>query len=746
MSRISADQYTQLSRIIGSAPTGSDDSTQGYARGDEWLDTSTQKVWKLVAEASPGNAIWKDATSTASGTHPVHLDTANPTVNDDSGAGYVVGGHWVNTTTKELFQAADVSVGAAVWRLVSRRKHFDAVVALSGGDYALPSAAFAAGAQRIWLRAGVYAEAANVVLPEEGMIAAEAGAVIDFGGGAFGVRVDGSGGVKNTTGTFSVTSGSTAVVGIGTTFTSLAANSWLFIGPDAYKIASVTDNTNLVLERAWRGPNRAGLPMFGLVLCSGVVLDGFTIRNSTSTDGGLFVRAARKNKFESLRVQACSHGVHVLDSINLLFDGLTCFAATAHDGCDIATSRSTQFAECHFYGNFSYGLRVTGGLAHKFNDCEFSSNLAGGVFVDGATTDCSFLGCGVKQNTGNGITVDAGCVRTIINSCTSAFNGGTGVSLQSNDSEIASNLIFSNAVNGLTLANANDVTITGNRVTANTSVGISIPATGVNRVRLLGNNVSSNGTNYSVAPGAGGDTTIFTGEYQGGSLTGPVRHNSGATTIPTANDDRTLGYQQGSIWVDSVAKDVYVCIKADVGLALWKQIDVSPNQSRDTPGETFLGTLLDYPASGGATAGEVQYVRVWMVAQTTFTSMRVFVDAGGTGARSVRMGIYDQATPTSTTGVPRDLVRATNAGSTAADNGLFKTLALTSNYVVPATGYYWLACVQDSASLKLAVTAAIRADFVYVRRESGTGTNLPATAGGLSNPVSALIYVSAIEV
>jgi len=622
---------------------------------------------------------------------------------------------------------------------------YDAIVGIDG-DYALPSQAFAAGHKRVWLHAGVYYETGNILLPEEGSLTGQAGAIIDFGGQAYSVRVDGSGGTKNTTGTFSVTSNSTAVIGVGTTFTSLAANSWLFIGPDAYKIASVTNDTNLVLERAWRGPNRSGLPMFGLVLCSGVVLSGFTIRNSTSVDGGLFVRAARKNEFENLRIQACEHGVHIRDSINLLFDGVTSFAATAHDGCDIATSRSTQFAECHFYGNFSYGLRVTGGLAHKFNDCEFSSNLSGGVFVDGAATDCSFLGCGVKQNTGAGITVDAGCARTIINSCTSAFNGGTGVSLQSNDSEVTSNLIFSNAVNGITLANANDVTLSGNRITTNTSAGVSIPATGVNRARLLGNNVSSNGTDYVITSGAGGDTTIFTGEYQGGTLTGPVKHNVNGLVSPGPSDDVTQGYQPGSLWIDAVLKEAFFCVSSTTGVAVWKQFDNAGTTGKDTPNESLYGTLLDYPASGGSTSGEIQYIRIWLQSQTVYSSIRCFIDSGGTAGRSVRCALYNQATPLNKNGIPNTRVAVTNPSLTTTDNGLFKTLPLTANYTVPVTGYYWIALVANSASLKFAVSVTFRASYLPVRRESGSGTNLPTTAGTLSNPVSSLIYVSVVEV
>lgn len=45
--------------------------------------------------------------------------TSNPTINDDTGDGYVVGSIWVNVSTDQIFIAADVTGGAAIWKNVS---------------------------------------------------------------------------------------------------------------------------------------------------------------------------------------------------------------------------------------------------------------------------------------------------------------------------------------------------------------------------------------------------------------------------------------------------------------------------------------------------------------------------------------------------------------------------------------------------------------------------------------------------
>jgi hypothetical protein len=72
-------------------------------------------VWFCV-DATPGAAIWKDVSTPGAGTHPVVTVASDPTVNDDSGDGYAVGDHWINTATGGTFQLTDATVGAAVWK------------------------------------------------------------------------------------------------------------------------------------------------------------------------------------------------------------------------------------------------------------------------------------------------------------------------------------------------------------------------------------------------------------------------------------------------------------------------------------------------------------------------------------------------------------------------------------------------------------------------------------------------------
>lgn len=52
----------------------------------------------------------------------------------------------------------------------------------------------------------------------------------------------------------------------------------------------------------------------------------------------------------------------------------------------------------------------------------------------------------------------------------------------------------------------------------------------------------------------------------------PVKSNMAAVVAPGVGDDLDDGYAVGSIWIDIVADNAYMCVDATVGAAVWKQI------------------------------------------------------------------------------------------------------------------------------------------------------------------------------
>jgi hypothetical protein len=250
------------------------------------------------------------------------------------------------------------------------------------------------------------------------------------------------------------------------------------------------------------------------------------------------------------------------------------------------------------------------------------------------------------------------------------------------------------------------------------------------------------------------DNLIVSGEVQGpddgtGIVIGaPGTGASGGSTaqlvsLTTAERDFLVGANGMMIYNESaLTAQVY----NDGSWTNFPEAGGGDASTQVQPGIVSLGTLLDYPASGGSSASEIQYVRVFLFAGVTYDAMQVFQESGGAGTRDINLGIYDQATPGSTTGTPNNRVAETGSTATAGgDNGTFVEIALTSPYLIPTTGYYWLAIIPDSANLKFAVSSTYRADYIPVRRESGTAATLPASAGTLTNPSSAVIWVGAVE-
>lgn len=229
-----------------------------------------------------------------------------------------------------------------------------------------------------------------------------------------------------------------------------------------------------------------------------------------------------------------------------------------------------------------------------------------------------------------------------------------------------------------------------------------------------------------------------------------------ATRAPNANDDSTTGVQVGDTWIDS-GQDIYVCLDNAAGAAQWSFQTQSGGGANEAPGRTCLGTVLDYPsAAGEGNAGDIQYSRIWLVAGTVIDRLEFFLDSQGNANREVRCGIYSQTDPLDEASNPITRVAQTNSVPTGPGlNGSFIQVWLTdaptggsgtnTAWTVQDTGWHWIAFIADNTVAKYAVSATFRANYLPVRRESGTGTTLPVTPSGLSNPVSAVILVCTIK-
>lgn len=94
------------------------------------------------------------------------------------------------------------------------------------------------------------------------------------------------------------------------------------------------------------------------------------------------------------------------------------------------------------------------------------------------------------------------------------------------------------------------------------------------------------------------------------ALLGPKR-NLDATAAPTASDDSTQGYSAGSLWNDTVGKQIYFCKDAAVGAAVWGAVPTTPSSGTNNRIALFDGTsgktLKEAPVTIDPTTGNIVF-------------------------------------------------------------------------------------------------------------------------------------------
>jgi hypothetical protein len=114
-------------------PTVNDDITKNYAPGSWWINSTTGKVFVIIANAPPGEASWTEISKTGEtgATGPtgatgetgaagagVHVADVNPGPSDDLVHGFQIGSFWLNFEVQRLLVSIDDTTDAAVWQSV----------------------------------------------------------------------------------------------------------------------------------------------------------------------------------------------------------------------------------------------------------------------------------------------------------------------------------------------------------------------------------------------------------------------------------------------------------------------------------------------------------------------------------------------------------------------------------------------------------------------------------------------------
>ncbi|HEU03194.1 hypothetical protein LCGC14_0273540 [marine sediment metagenome] len=168
----------------------------------------------------------------------------------------------------------------------------------------------------------------------------------------------------------------------------------------------------------------------------------------------------------------------------------------------------------------------------------------------------------------------------------------------------------------------------------------------------------------------------------------------------------------------------------------------------EIPGQHQFGSVIDYTQEGPApVVSEVQYTKVFLTQGISINSMSIFRTTGGSAARFINLGLYDQASPMDPNGQPRNRLAETGATATTGTDSFISPALIGAPIAIPATGFYWLAFITDTLTpLRVSCTLGIYpANFLPVFREASAATTLPTTASSLTQPASTLMFAAALE-
>lgn len=442
----------------------------------------------------------------------------DPAVTDDSASGYAVGSKWLNTTNNRAYVCLNASVGAAVWKETTiNTRIFDAIVDATGaGDYTLPSAAFAAGAISVMVKTGTYIETADINIPDNGLLTAEAPGEAVIVLGANRIVCDGSGGVVESAGTISVTNGSTAVTGSGTTFTNLAADDRIRVNGVFYEIASITDNTNLTLKNAFRGVTQSGLSYIAQTMHAGMAITNLLIANGTAE--AIFIRGVIHGIVRECFITNCgANSLSFVDSSECVIMA-TVVENSAGDGMYFDRCSFLHMSGGGAKGCISDGLCILNTSDLLLDSILMVHNGGNGTFVTGATSTRNEITDSIfTHNSLEGFETAAGAGSVTLGSCHLTYNGGFGIDFDGVDNIVTGCVISSNKGGGVQAGDAN--VITSNQINNNTGVGINM--NGDTDCTISGNVIDGNTTNG----------IAFTSSSSNNTITGNVIINNGTDGI-----------------------------------------------------------------------------------------------------------------------------------------------------------------------------------------------------------------------
>lgn len=487
------------------------------------------------------------------------------------------------------------NIGDGNMKFVNVPKSFDAVISndVNEGDFTSIAAGFTGSNKNIYVKNGTYVEASNIIIPDGGQLIGESegNVIIDFTG-PYCIKLDGSDGVKETTGTISISNNSNIVTGSGTIFTNLpdvktfefveidgdtkeetkytgvAAGDFIKLGINYYEILSIDSNTQLTLKETYTGKMITNDPYYAQAMSTNCSISNLIVKNSSSS--GIYIRALKNGHLTNIIVQNCSPCIDIVDSNHVTFNESTLFNSSGN-GLNIINGSSLTFNSINVHNSNTNGIEISNASNNiNLNNCISENNGNIGINIKDTSSFLNITATQIKNNNNRGIYSETGAVCNSIANCDISDNNGDGVEILGDEMNIQNCFILRNS-NGLNIK-SNNCNITDNVIKDCTSNGFYISGTknkidnnlitghSINGIDIKGNdNVINNNT---IEANISNNILLETGSSKN-IIINNVIENLGSSFVDNGTGNMTLG-NNGTLSASEITKHTSAIVHQDL--------------------------------------------------------------------------------------------------------------------------------------------------------------------------------------
>lgn len=547
-----------------------------------------------------------------------------------------------------------------------------------------------AGGGTVVLENGTYTMSSDITLYSSTSLQGQNanGAIIDFNGGAYQIKVVGSGAYS--TGTVSVSNNGTAVTGSGTTWTgNVTAGQYIMLGGLWYPITVVGGNTSITIGVPYAGKALSGATYVAATRITDVKVLNLTVKNSATA--ALKLQYADEFYCQDVEFQTSASAIDADDSnqINLIaLDAVACNSGYDLNNVHYSIMRDSGSVDAQvgvgmtltgvtnsaFKSNFILnsagdGVNMTSCSNMQF-DGAFVENAGQGLELISGNTDIFIQQSAFQNNGSDGVKFTATSDNIFIVGATIKDNGGYGLNIAASSCD--GNVLTSSVFSGNSSGQVND-SGTGTLIRGN--VGVNDNATSgsgiISRTFTAGESLSPNDSVY-IAPAA----IVFDASS---TAVNPTR---GATSETWSH---TVGNGANRYLT------VFICRNDDTTTA-----------ADDVTGVTYNGVAMTqlHKANGNAN-GRFAYGYIYGLANPASGANNVVVSlTGSTGSRAYctshsYTGVKQTAQPDATASATANNVTVSTNITTVADGAWVVAVALDQG---PYTGGGVLTARADNAS------------------------------------------------